>query len=71
MHNWLLGVLEHQLRVLWGLGRDARRAQNLAQLDAQDEDLWTDDEVADAGGDVDAQDVVDKETNFNPSVFAK
>jgi hypothetical protein len=24
MHNWLLGVLEHQLRVLWGLGRDAR-----------------------------------------------
>ncbi|KAJ7263363.1 hypothetical protein C8J57DRAFT_1629330, partial [Mycena rebaudengoi] len=71
MHNWLLGVLEHQLCVLWGLGRDARRTQNLAQLDAEDEDLWTDDEISDAGGEEDAEDVIDEENNFNPSLFAK
>ncbi|KAJ7463018.1 hypothetical protein FB451DRAFT_1495187 [Mycena latifolia] len=71
MHNWLLGVLEHQLRVLWGLGCHAQRAKSLAELDADDEDLWTDDEISEAGGHVDAQEVVDDETNFNPDTFAK
>lgn len=33
MHNWLEGVLEHQLRVLWGIGRHDRRTKKLAELD--------------------------------------
>ncbi|KAJ7459004.1 hypothetical protein FB451DRAFT_1507225 [Mycena latifolia] len=71
MHNWLLGVLEHQLRVLWGLGCHAQRTKSLAELDADDEDLWTDDEISEVGGHVDAQGVVDDETYFNPDTFAK
>ncbi|KAJ6503589.1 hypothetical protein C8R45DRAFT_1070244 [Mycena sanguinolenta] len=71
MHNWLLGVLEHQLRVLWGVGRDAQRTKNLAELDADDEDLWTEDEISEAGGDAEAKDVQDDEANFDPDTFAK
>ncbi|KAJ7149895.1 hypothetical protein C8R43DRAFT_887658, partial [Mycena crocata] len=59
MHNWLQGVLEHQLRVLRGIGRDARRTPALAGLDADDTDLWTDDNISDAGGNAEAQDVLD------------
>jgi hypothetical protein len=71
MHNWLQGVLEHHLRVLWGIGRDARRTKNLAELDADDDDLWTDDDISEAGGEADAQNVLDDEANFNPDEFAK
>ncbi|KAJ6469929.1 hypothetical protein C8R45DRAFT_1078572 [Mycena sanguinolenta] len=71
MHNWLLGVLEHQLRVLWGVGRDSRQTKNLAELDADDEDLWTEDEISEAGGDAEAKDVQDDEANFDPDTFAK
>ncbi|KAJ6553998.1 hypothetical protein DFH09DRAFT_924550 [Mycena vulgaris] len=65
MHNWLEGVLEHQLCVLWGVGRDARRTRTLAELDEDDEDLWIDEEISDAGGDAEAQDVLDDEQNFD------
>ncbi|KAJ6550329.1 hypothetical protein B0H19DRAFT_1265160 [Mycena capillaripes] len=71
MHNWLEGVLEHQLRVLWGIGRDARRTKALEELDADDEDLWTDEDVSEAGGEEDAQEVRDDEENFDPNEFAK
>ncbi|KAJ7701267.1 hypothetical protein B0H14DRAFT_3527730 [Mycena olivaceomarginata] len=54
MHNWLLGVLEHQLR-----------------FDADDEDLWTNDEISDTGGEEDAQDVLEDEASFNPESFAR
>ncbi|KAF8196359.1 hypothetical protein K438DRAFT_1934075 [Mycena galopus ATCC 62051] len=70
MHHWLLGVLEHQLHVLWGIGHNAQRTKNLAEFDADDDDLWTDD-ISEAGGDADAQDVLDNEANFNPDQFAK
>jgi hypothetical protein len=71
MHNWLLGVLEHQLRVLWGIGRDARRSKALAELDKDEEDLWTDDDISEAGGEADAQEVLADEANYNPDEFAK
>lgn len=71
MHNWLEGVLEHQLRVLWGIGRDARRTRSLAELDEDDEDLWTDDDISEAGGEEDAQEVLDDEENFDPGEFAR
>ncbi|KAJ7219727.1 hypothetical protein C8J57DRAFT_1537022 [Mycena rebaudengoi] len=56
MHNWLEGVLEHQLRILWGIGRHTQQAKALAELDADDGDLWTDDDISEAGAQDDAQD---------------
>ncbi|KAJ3831515.1 hypothetical protein F5878DRAFT_674690, partial [Lentinula raphanica] len=37
MHNWLEGVLAHQLRTLWGLGRDEKVGENLAKIETEDE----------------------------------
>jgi hypothetical protein len=71
MHNWLEGILEHQLRVLWGIGRDTQRTKALAELDKDNEDLWTDDDISEAGGKADAQEVLDDEQNFDPDHFAK
>jgi hypothetical protein len=71
MHNWLEGILEHQLRVLWGIGRDTQRTKALAELDKDNEDLWTDDDISEAGGEADAQEVLDDEQNFDPDHFAK
>ncbi|KAJ7271789.1 hypothetical protein C8J57DRAFT_1507699 [Mycena rebaudengoi] len=71
MHNWLEGILEHQLRVLWGIGRHTQQAKALAELDADDEDLWTDDDISEAGAQEDAQDVQDEEQNFDPNEFEK
>jgi hypothetical protein len=71
MHNWLEGVLEHQLRVLWGIGRDNQRAKSLAELDQDDEDLWTDDDISSARGQEETEDVLDDEQNFDPAEFAK
>ncbi|KAJ6481295.1 hypothetical protein C8R47DRAFT_1218460 [Mycena vitilis] len=69
--HWLEGILGHQLRVLWGVGRDARRKKNLAEFDADDEDMWTDEEISEAGGDADARDVLDDEAAFDPEEFAQ
>ncbi|KAJ6460473.1 hypothetical protein C8R47DRAFT_123996 [Mycena vitilis] len=69
--HWLEGILGHQLRVLWGIGRDARRKKNLAEFDADDEDMWTDEEISEAGGDADAQDVLNDEAGFDPEEFAQ
>ena len=71
MHNWLQGVLELQLRILWGIGHDARRTKNLAEFDADDEDLWTDDDISEAGGEADAQEVCNDEVSFDPDEFAR
>jgi hypothetical protein len=71
MHNWLEGVLEHQLRVLWGIGRDAIRTRSLAELDNDDEDLWTDDDISDAGGETEAQEVLNDEQNFDAYNWAE
>jgi hypothetical protein len=71
MHNWLEGVLEHQLRVLWGIGWDAKRARSLAELDKDNEDLWMDDDISLAGGEEESQDVLDDEQNFDPVEFEK
>jgi hypothetical protein len=71
MHNWLQGVLEHQLQVLWEIGCDGQQTKNLAELDAVDENLWTDDDISEAGGETDVQEVCDEETNFDPDKFNK
>ncbi|KAF9043561.1 hypothetical protein BDZ89DRAFT_943643 [Hymenopellis radicata] len=52
LHNWLEGILQHQLRRLWGIGRDAQTAQNLAELEKEEtfteEDIWeSEDELED------------------------
>ncbi|KAJ7159115.1 hypothetical protein C8R43DRAFT_948457 [Mycena crocata] len=64
-------ILEHQLRVLWGIGCDARRTKALAELDAEDEDLWTDDDISEAGGEEKTREVVADKENFDPNEFAK
>ncbi|KAJ3737936.1 hypothetical protein EV360DRAFT_380, partial [Lentinula raphanica] len=47
MHNWLEGVLAHQLRTLWGLGRDEKVGENLAKLDTEDEQ-YTDTDISES-----------------------
>ncbi|KIY61700.1 hypothetical protein CYLTODRAFT_477169 [Cylindrobasidium torrendii FP15055 ss-10] len=37
MHNWLEGVLQHQLRTLWGIGRNAARKKQAAENNADEE----------------------------------
>lgn len=37
MHNWLEGVLQHQLRVLWGIGRPDETEQVLMEIDQEDQ----------------------------------
>lgn len=32
MHNWLEGALEHNLRVLWGIGRTIQKAKELLEI---------------------------------------
>src|ERR1700761_7401169 len=70
MHNWLEGVLEHQLRVLWGIGRDERHKKTLDEIDKDDADLWTEDEISDAGADEETQDMLNEEQSFDPDKFA-
>ncbi|KAJ7094902.1 hypothetical protein C8R43DRAFT_1068291 [Mycena crocata] len=36
MHNWLEGILEHQLRVLWGVGRTIQKAKQLLEIHDQE-----------------------------------
>ncbi|KAJ3926078.1 MAG: hypothetical protein NXY57DRAFT_873087, partial [Lentinula lateritia] len=45
MHNWLEGVLAHQLRTLWGIGRDSKSAEVMAEALAL---LTKDEEYTDA-----------------------
>jgi len=46
MHNWLEGVLAHQLRTLWGIGRDQKNSEKLDEIDA--EETFTDMDVSDS-----------------------
>nr|GAT43797.1 predicted protein [Mycena chlorophos] len=48
MHNWLEGILEHQLRALWGIGRDTARSKTLAEFDEADDDEWTDSDISES-----------------------
>ncbi|PPQ71131.1 hypothetical protein CVT25_004856 [Psilocybe cyanescens] len=44
LHNWLEGILQHQLRNLWGLGRDEK--EKLKELGK--EEYWTEEDVSDS-----------------------
>ncbi|KAJ6450437.1 hypothetical protein C8R47DRAFT_1084452 [Mycena vitilis] len=46
MHNWLEGILEHQLRVLWGVGRKIEKAKQLIEI--QDEENFDDADISEA-----------------------
>jgi len=36
MHNWLEGILQHQLRKLWGIGRDDAAEKSLVAIDQEE-----------------------------------
>nr|GAT46394.1 predicted protein [Mycena chlorophos] len=70
MHNWLEGVLEHQLRSLWGVGRDARRKRALAELDnADDDSSWTDTDASEAESE--KEELLEDQAAFDPDEFAQ
>lgn len=46
MHNWLEGILQHHLRNLWGIGREAMDKQRLKDLSAEEQ--WTDTDISDS-----------------------
>nr|GAT43855.1 predicted protein [Mycena chlorophos] len=68
MHNWLEGILEYQLRALWGMGYDSQRKRALAELDtADDDDDWTDTDMSEAEQDL--ADLHSEQADFDPSEF--
>ncbi|PPQ92325.1 hypothetical protein CVT25_008507 [Psilocybe cyanescens] len=46
LHNWLEDILQHQLRNLWGLGRDEKEKEKLKELEK--EEYWTEEDVSDS-----------------------
>lgn len=39
MHNWLEGVLQHHLRILWGIGRPTKRKKGSESMEVNDEEF--------------------------------
>ncbi|KLO10373.1 hypothetical protein SCHPADRAFT_809911, partial [Schizopora paradoxa] len=54
MHNWLEGILEDQLRDLWGIGRSAAKenAMKTALAEENEEESFTDDDVRDSASEL-------------------
>jgi hypothetical protein len=46
MHNWLEGILEDHLRILWGIGRDSAHELKANELD--NDEIWTETDVSDS-----------------------
>lgn len=42
MHNWLEGILQEQLRTLWGIGRKAAYEEKAAEEDDEQDERWND-----------------------------
>lgn len=51
MHNWLEGVLEHQLRVLWGVGQTIKKAKELIEI--QDHEEFDERDISEVGSELD------------------
>lgn len=61
MHNWLEGVLQHHMRVRWGIGRPDKKTLELKQADKDEETREAD--VAESAEEVDAM-LVDGESEI-------
>ncbi|KIK69734.1 hypothetical protein GYMLUDRAFT_992578, partial [Collybiopsis luxurians FD-317 M1] len=55
MHNWLEGVLEHQLRTLWGIGCDTEKAKALdeAYKELISDEHYTEEDVSESESELD------------------
>ena len=51
MHNFLEGILQHQLRSLWGIGRDEDENQKLKEMDHDEQ--WTDADLSESADELD------------------
>ncbi len=50
MHNWLEGILEHHLRVLWGVGRDKAHEEKVKERDV--DELWSESDISESGSEL-------------------
>ncbi len=50
MHNWLEGVLQHHLRVLWGVGRDKAHQDKVKEID--NDELWHESDLSESGSEL-------------------
>ncbi|KAJ7050075.1 hypothetical protein C8F01DRAFT_1264340 [Mycena amicta] len=55
MHNWLEGVLNHHLRVRWGIGRQAYKKElaHFREREDRDDDMYTESDVSEASVEAD------------------
>ncbi|KLO05421.1 hypothetical protein SCHPADRAFT_839425 [Schizopora paradoxa] len=51
MHNWLEGILENHLRVLWGVGRGKAHEDRLNEMTGDDE-AWSESDGAESGSEL-------------------
>jgi hypothetical protein len=51
MHNFLEGILQHQLRSLWGIGRDEDESHKLKEIDHDEQ--WTDADLSESADELD------------------
>ncbi len=61
MHNWLEGVLEHHLCVLWGVGRDKAHEEKVKERDINE--LWSESDISEWGSEL--EDLRRKAEEFN------
>ncbi len=54
MHNWLEGILEDQLRILWGIGRDKAHEDRAKEAGTEDDadEQWDETDVAESGSEL-------------------
>lgn len=63
MHNWLEGILQHHLRTLWGIGRDAKEQQQGEELEADEH--WTNDDVSETAEELIELDSEQEESDYS------
>ena len=51
MHNFLEGILQHQLCSLWGIGHDEDESQKLKEMDYDEQ--WTDADLSESADELD------------------
>ena len=58
LHNWLEGVLQHQLRQLWGIGR---KSEDVKNEENPDDELFTEDDLTESAQEVSDLEIEEKE----------
>ncbi|KAF8221793.1 hypothetical protein L208DRAFT_1023505, partial [Tricholoma matsutake] len=51
MHNWLEGVLQHQLHALWGIGWDEDESQKVKEVEKDEQ--WSEADVSNSADELD------------------